>query len=78
MTKTVISVEHLTKQYDLGLISTGTLGRDLSRWWARVRKQPDPFRRVDNSNPFADRPGESILALDVSNLEMVESFDNVL
>lgn len=64
MTKTVISVENLTKQYDLGLISTGTLWRDLSRWWARVRKQPDPFRRVDNSNPFADRPGESILALD--------------
>lgn len=67
MAKTVISVEHLTKQYDLGLISSGTLARDLSRWWARVRSKEDPFTRVDNTNPFLNNPGESILALnDVS------------
>ena len=64
MAKTVISVEHLTKQYDLGLISSGTLARDLSRWWARVRGKEDPFTRVDNTNPFHNKPGESILALD--------------
>lgn len=64
MAKTVISVEHLTKQYDLGLISSGTLARDLSRWWARVRGKEDPFTRVDNTNPFHNNPGESILALD--------------
>ncbi len=46
MTKPVISVEHLTKQYDLGVIGTGTLSRDLNRWWARVRKQPDPYTRI--------------------------------
>ena len=67
MTRSVISVEHLTKQYDLGLISSGTLARDLSRWWARVRGKEDPFTRVDNTNPFLNNPGESILALnDVS------------
>ncbi len=38
MTKPVISVEHLTKQYDLGVIGTGTISRDLNRWWARMRK----------------------------------------
>ena len=54
MSKLVISVEHLTKQYDLGVIGTGTISRDLNRWWARVRKQPDPNTRI----------GESILALD--------------
>lgn len=64
MAKTVISVEHLTKQYDLGLISSGTLARDLSRWWARVRGKEDPFTRVDNTNPFHNNPGESIFALD--------------
>jgi lipopolysaccharide transport system ATP-binding protein len=60
---TVISVEHLTKQYDLGVIGTGTISRDLNRWWARVRKQPDPYTRIGQQDAFA-RIGESILALD--------------
>lgn len=63
MTKYVISVEHLSKQYDLGVIGTGTLSRDLNRWWARVRKQPDPYTRIGQRDAFA-RIGESILALD--------------
>ena len=63
MTSPVISVEHLTKQYDLGVIGTGTLSRDLNRWWARVRKQPDPYTRIGQQDAFA-RIGESILALD--------------
>ena len=63
MTNPVISVEHLTKQYDLGVIGTGTLSRDLNRWWARVRKQPDPYTRIGQKDAF-ERIGESILALD--------------
>ena len=63
MSHNVISVEHLTKQYELGVIGTGTLSRDLNRWWARVRKQPDPYTRIGQQDAFA-RIGESILALD--------------
>lgn len=63
MSNTVISVEHLTKQYDLGVIGTGTLSRDLNRWWARLRKQPDPYTRIGQKDAFA-HIGESILALD--------------
>ena len=63
MSKPVISVEHLTKQYDLGVISTGTLTRDLERWWARLRKQPDPYTRIGQKDAF-EKIGESILALD--------------
>jgi len=63
MSNTVISVEHLTKQYDLGVIGTGTLSRDLNRWWARLRHQPDPYTRIGQKDAFA-RIGESILALD--------------
>ena len=63
MPKPVISVEHLTKQYDLGVISTGTLTRDLERWWARLRGQPDPYTRIGQKDAF-ERMGESILALD--------------
>ena len=63
MSKPVISVEHLTKKYDLGVIGTGTLTRDLERWWARVRHQPDPYTRIGQEDRFK-RYGESILALD--------------
>jgi len=63
MSKPVISVEHLTKQYDLGVIGTGTLSRDLNRWWARLRKQPDPYTRIGQKDAF-ERIGETILALD--------------
>ena len=63
MTKPVISVEHLTKKYDLGVIGTGSLTRDLNRWWARVRKQPDPYTRIGQEDAFK-RFGQSILALD--------------
>lgn len=66
MSKTVISVEHLTKRYDLGVINTGTLSRDLNRWWAHVRRKPDPYLKVGQPD-YGNRSGNSILALnDVS------------
>ena len=59
----VISVEHLTKQYDLGVIGTGTLSRDLNRWWAYLRHKPDPYTPIGQEDHFK-RVGETILALD--------------
>jgi lipopolysaccharide transport system ATP-binding protein len=38
----VIQVEHLSKEYRLGIINHGTLRRDLQSWWARTRGKPDP------------------------------------
>lgn len=43
MTNTVISVEHHTNQYDLGIVGTGSLTRDFERWWASVRGKQDPY-----------------------------------
>lgn len=63
MSNITLSVENLTKRYDLGVIGTGTLSRDINRWWARLRGQPDPYTRIGKSDPF-ERFGESILALD--------------
>ena len=63
MPKPVISVEHLTKKYDLGVIGTGTLTRDVERWWARTRHKPDPYSIIGQRDTFS-RIGESILALD--------------
>jgi len=63
LSKPVISVEHLTKRYELGVIGTGSLTRDLERWWARARGQPDPYSRIGQKDAF-HLAGQSILALD--------------
>ena len=47
MSDVVIRVEELSKRYRLGLIGRTALHEDLSRWWARLRGQPDPTMRLD-------------------------------
>jgi len=39
----VIKVEDLSKAYQLGNFGTGTISRDLERFWARIRGKEDPF-----------------------------------
>ena len=45
-----IKVEHLSKVYNLGEIGTGTISRDLERWWARKRGKEDPFLKIGEGN----------------------------
>ncbi len=47
---TVIKVEHLSKAYQLGQFSTGTLSRDIERWWALSRGKEDPFLKIGETN----------------------------
>lgn len=42
----VIKTEHLTKEYRLGVIGSGTLRRDLQSWYARKLGKEDPNRRI--------------------------------
>lgn len=64
---TVIRVEHLSKQYRLGMIGGATLREDLSRWWALKRGKPDPLAKVGSGDGRAARIGEPFWALrDVS------------
>ena len=46
----VIKVENLSKMYDLGLVGTGTLSRDLNRTWAKLRGKPDPYATIAELN----------------------------
>jgi len=46
MSDTVIKVENLSKQYQLGTIGSGTLYRDLQSWWARTRGKEDPNTKL--------------------------------
>jgi lipopolysaccharide transport system ATP-binding protein len=46
----VIKVENLSKAYQLGEFSTGTISRDLERWWAKTRGKEDPFLKIGELN----------------------------
>jgi len=58
MSKTVIDISGISKQYMLGTFGTGTLSHDLNRWWARVRGKEDPYLRVGDTNDRTKK-GES-------------------
>ena len=53
MSDVAIQVEGLSKLYQLGEISTGTLSRDLQRWWAGARGKEDPFQKIGQANDRA-------------------------
>ena len=54
-----IEFNHVGKQYRLGLVSTGTFSRDLSRWWAmNVLGKEDPFLKIGDTN-IRSMKGES-------------------
>ena len=46
----VIEIENLSKVYDLGLVGTGTLSKDLNRTWAKLRGKPDPYATLVELN----------------------------
>ena len=47
----VIQVSNLSKIYRLGEIGTGTISRDLERWYKmRIRGQEDPFLKIGETN----------------------------
>jgi hypothetical protein len=65
----VIQVEHLSKYYRLGLIGGGTLREDVNRWWAKLRGQPDPLRRIGESD-HGNRKDGQLWALRDINLQV--------
>lgn len=66
MKQHAVSVEALSKCYQLGTIGTGTLHGDLSRAWARVRKRPDPFSAIGSQVPTRIATGPAWALRDVS------------
>lgn len=62
----VISIEELSKAYQLGTIGTGTLTNDLKVWWAKMRGKPNPLQKIGIQD-HGNRDGEIVWALrDVS------------
>ncbi len=50
MSNTVISVENVSKQYHLGVISSGTFRDDFKIWWSKTRNKANPLQLVDEGD----------------------------
>jgi len=53
----VIAVDNVSKLYRLGQFGTGTVSRDLQRWWALKRGKEDPFMKVGQANDRTSKEG---------------------
>lgn len=54
-----ISVDNLSKAYQLGQFGTGTISRDIERWWiTTIRGKEDPFLKIGEKNDRS-RKGET-------------------
>lgn len=45
-----LKVENLSKAYQLGSIGTGTISRDIERWFAKITGKEDPFLKIGETN----------------------------
>ena len=57
----VIEIDGLSKIYDLGLVGTGTLSRDLNRSWAKFRGKPDPYATIAELNDRTKKSESNIV-----------------
>jgi len=46
----ILSVENISKQYQLGVFGSGTIGGDVQRWWYKIRGKEDPFLKIGETN----------------------------
>jgi lipopolysaccharide transport system ATP-binding protein len=62
MSRTAIKIEDLSKIYRLGEIGTGTISRDLDRWFkTKVLKKEDPFLKIGESNDRSSKGNSDIV-----------------
>ncbi len=74
----VIKVENLSKAYQIGQIGTGTISKDIERWWlTKVRGKEDPFLKIDELNDSATK-GQSDIVWSLKDLNFeIEQGDTV-
>ena len=52
----ILEFDRISKLYSLGKIGTGTLSRDLSRWWhTSVLKHEDPYMKIGETNRHSEK-----------------------
>ena len=71
MSDVILKATNISKQYRLGLVSSGTLSHDLTRWWHRVRGKDDPFLKIGEANDRSSKGNSDyVWALQDINFEV--------
>ncbi len=71
MSKVVLKVENISKQYRLGQLGTGTISHDLNRWFHKVRGKEDPYLKLGDVNDRSVADGsEYVWSLKDINFEV--------
>lgn len=71
MRKPVIIVENLSKVYRLGEVGTGTLSRDITSWWAKVRGKEDPNLKIGTKSSAGIHQALTNVSMQVNEGEVV-------
>ncbi len=77
MSETVIKLENISKQYQLGTVGSQTLRGDLQRWWYNMRSKDDLALKIGQSNQlnqkskFKNLSSDYVWALKDINLEVL-------
>lgn len=67
----ILKAEHISKQYRLGTVGTGTLSHDLNRWWHAIRGKQDPYLKVGETNDRSSKGNSDyVWALQDINFEV--------
>lgn len=62
MSNSIIQVENLSKAYQIGQIGTGTLSKDLERFWmTKIMGKEDPFLKIGEINDRSTRGNSNIV-----------------
>ena len=54
----ILKAEHISKQYRLGVVGTGTLSNDFNRFWHRIRGKEDPYLKIGSVNDRSEKATE--------------------
>jgi len=62
MSKPIIQVENLSKVYQIGQIGTGTISRDIERFWlTKIVGKEDPFLKIGQANDQSTKAESDIV-----------------
>jgi len=56
-----IKAENISKAYQLGQMGTGTVTRDIERWFAKIRGKEDPFLKIGEANDRTQKGNSDIV-----------------
>jgi len=59
--KKAIEIENISKIYDLGLVGTGTLYKDLNRTWAKLMGKTDPYASLVELNDRTKKSSSNMI-----------------